>query len=93
MATVSRMAENKIHKGSKTSSSPSSSSSSTTSSVTGKKNTPNASKSVTNASTNSFRPMSLEEIQPELIAYGPSGEMITIQHDISAKKAFQLLKD
>lgn len=37
--------------------------------------------------------MSLEEIQPELIAYGPSGEMITIQHDISAKKAFQLLKD
>ncbi|XP_046916130.2 phospholipase A1 [Dermatophagoides farinae] len=85
MATVGRMAENQIHKGSKTSSSFSSS-------ATGKKSTQNVSKSATNA-TNSFQPMSLEEIQPELIAYGPNGDMITIQHDVPAKKAFQLLKD
>lgn len=48
---------------------------------------------ISSGSVNSFQPMSLEEIQPELIAYGPSGDIITIEHNVPSKKAFQMLKE
>lgn len=51
-----------------------------------------SSSAVNDPSKNLFTPMPLDEIQPELIAYGPNGDMLTISHDISSKKAFEMLK-
>src|SRR5699024_1002303 len=43
---------------------------------------------------NLFQAMPLAEIQPELIAYGPSeGAMLTIGHEVDSKKVVQLLKE
>ncbi|KAF7494123.1 putative phospholipase A1 magnifin [Sarcoptes scabiei] len=70
----------------------------TTKMVNGKSNSNQSTKSNSNKSkptpeANLFQPMSLEEIQPELVAYGPNGDMLTISHDVSSKKAFQMLKE
>lgn len=57
-------------------------------SVHGLKPTPKA----TGVNVNSFAPMSLDEIEPELIAYGPAGTMVTIDHKVDSKSMVQTLK-
>ena len=42
---------------------------------------------------NLFEPMSLSEIQPELIVYGPNGNMVTIDWQQDTKEVVQILKE
>lgn len=44
-------------------------------------------------SVNMFLAMSLSEIQPELIAYGPNGAMVTIDYEASTKTMIAKLKE
>ena len=46
-----------------------------------------------NGPVNTFPPMPLSEIQPEIIAYGPNGAMVTIDHETNSKTMIAKLKE
>lgn len=46
-----------------------------------------------NGSVNMFPAMPLSEIQPEMVAYGPNGAMVTIDHETNPKTMISKLKE